>query len=145
MIGHLQTNKIKQAIEIFDCIQSVDHFKLALAIEKRAEQINKVIDIFIQVNTAGEEQKYGSAPSELLPLVSKIVQLKHVHLRGLMTMAPFTENKAVVRQCFRDLRVYRDQINTQFSGDGLEMKYLSMGFLVDPIGLRFTGDTVDDT
>jgi len=72
MIGHLQTNKIKQALEIFDCIQSVDNLKLALALEKQAARINKIIDVFVQVNTAREQQKYGIVPSELFSLTGMI-------------------------------------------------------------------------
>jgi pyridoxal phosphate enzyme (YggS family) len=131
MIGHLQTNKVKQALEIFDCIQSVDSLKLALALEKQAAKINKHIDVFVQVNTAGEKQKYGITPSALLPLIGKIIKLEHVHLRGLMVIAPLTKDEAVIRQCFRDLRVLRDQANAQFSEDGLEIKYLSMGMTDD--------------
>ena len=131
MIGHLQTNKVKQAVDIFDCIQSVDSLKLALALEQQAGQNGKIIDILVQVNTAGEARKYGIAPSELLPLIGEIVKFKYVRLMGLMAMAPFTDNNEVVRQCFRDLRVLRERANDQFSGDGLEMKYLSMGMTDD--------------
>jgi len=128
MIGHLQTNKVKRALDCFDLIQSVDSLKLAIELEAQAAKQNKDIDVLLQVNTAGEEQKFGCEPSAANALVSEIFKLKHVRLRGLMTIAPLVEDKDIVRQCFRDLRILRDQINKKFQ---IQLKYLSMGMTDD--------------
>ena len=130
MIGHLQTNKIKHALESFDLIQSVDSLKLAAALEAQAAGQNRNIDILLQVNTAGEEQKFGCAPREVIALIEEIVKLNHVRLLGLMTIAPLTQDTEIVRKCFKDLRLLRDQISGKFT-DGVEMKYLSMGMTDD--------------
>ena len=132
MIGHLQTNKVRPALEVFDCIQSVDSLKLAAAIETQAARLDKNIDILIQVNTAGEQQKFGISPSGTCTLVEQIAGMKHVHLQGLMTIAPLTGEKAIVRKCFRDLRLLRDEVSQRFSDDPrVTMKYLSMGMTDD--------------
>ena len=132
MIGHLQTNKVKQALEIFDCIQSIDSLKLASAVEKQAAKLNRSIDIFIQVNTAGEEQKFGVDPSSAFSLIDEIIQFKHSRLCGLMTIAPLVRDKSVIRSCFSDLRQLRDQINERYNGQSnIKMKYLSMGMTDD--------------
>jgi len=132
MIGHLQTNKVKYALEIFDFIQSVDSLKLANSIEEHAAKTNKIIDILVQVNTAGEEQKFGVTPTDIFGLISEISKLKHIRLLGLMTIAPLVQDKEIIRKCFRNLRFLRDQISERFStSDLLEMKYLSMGMTDD--------------
>ena len=131
MIGHLQTNKIKHALESFDLIQSVDSLKLATALETQAAKQNRNVDILLQVNTAGEDQKFGCEPSEVCPLTKELIKLRHVRLMGLMTIAPLTQDTEIVRKCFRDLRLLSDQIREQFSDDNLEMKYLSMGMTDD--------------
>ena len=132
MIGHLQTNKVKHALEIFDLIQSIDSAKLAAAIEAQAAKLNKNIDVLLQVNTAGEEQKFGAAPSGVFALIEEMAKFKHIRLFGLMTMAPLTQDKEIIRRCFRDLRLLRDQVSGRFpAGERLEMKYLSMGMTAD--------------
>ena len=132
MIGHLQTNKVKQALEIFDYIQSVDSEKLAAALETQAAKINKQIDILVQVNTSGEKQKSGVSPTGALPLIEQIARLGHVRLGGLMTIAPMGQDENVIRKCFADLRLLRDKVNRQFSHvPNIAMKYLSMGMTDD--------------
>ncbi len=132
MIGHLQTNKVKAALEVFDCIQSVDSLKLAAAIEEQAAKLNRSIDILIQVNTAGEEQKFGIDPSEVFTIIKQVIAFKHVCLQGLMTVAPLTDDKEVVRKCFRDLRLLSEEIVNKFSGDDrVAMTHLSMGMTQD--------------
>ncbi len=132
MIGHLQTNKVKTVLEIFDVIQSVDSLKLAQTIDKHAAAVNKVFDIFLEVNTSGEEQKYGVPLAEALALVDQILPLSCVRIQGLMTMAPLTEDQQWVRSTFRKLRELREQINQKYKGNPkIEMKYLSMGMSSD--------------
>ncbi len=132
MIGHLQTNKAKHALEYFDVIQSVDSLKLAQEIEKQAAKRNKVADILGQVNTANEEQKYGTTTEEAVALVDQIAQLPHVRILGMMVIAPYTEDKSIVRKCFQDLRLVRDQVKAKYlNNEKVQMKYLSMGMSDD--------------
>jgi pyridoxal phosphate enzyme (YggS family) len=104
MIGHLQVNKVKDAVRIFDLIHSVDSLKLAQEIDKQASKIQKVQDILIEVKTSQEAAKYGIHPSELPGLADAVAQLKHVRLLGLMTMAPEGESRDQARPYFRALR-----------------------------------------
>jgi pyridoxal phosphate enzyme (YggS family) len=104
MIGHLQANKVKDAVRIFDFIHSVDSLKLAQEIDKQAAKIQKVQDILIEVKTSPEATKYGINSSELPGLIDAVAQLKHVRLLGLMTMAPAGENPEQARPYFRTLR-----------------------------------------
>jgi PLP dependent protein len=132
MIGHLQTNKVKHALEYFDIIESVDSFKLAQEIEKQAVKRNKVAEILVQINTAAEEQKYGATKDDALTLVDQIAQLEHVRVLGLMVIAPFTDDKERVRKCFRDLKDIRDQVAAKYkNNERVQMKYLSMGMSED--------------
>jgi pyridoxal phosphate enzyme (YggS family) len=132
MIGHLQTNKVRQALEAFDMLQTVDSIKLASVIDAQAAKIRRNIDILVQVNISGEEQKYGIAPDGVLPLLEKISVLKHLRLHGLMTIAPLCGDKEIIRKCFRDLRLLYDKINSRFLGvENIRMQYLSMGMTDD--------------
>ena len=132
LIGHLQTNKVKDALKIFDLIQSVDSLKLAQEVEKQALKLNRSIDILVQVNIAGEEQKFGTDKQGALSLIADTLKLKNIHILGLMTMAPFTEDQKIVRDCFKSLRELRDQVVRDFTGNSnIEMKYLSMGMSGD--------------
>lgn len=132
MIGHLQTNKAKNAISIFDMIQSVDSIKLAQEIEKRAvAQALKTVDVLIEVNS-GEEQKSGVEKIDLPALVDAVAGCEHIQLKGLMTMAPYVSDKEVIRKAFRDLRNLSEKLSAQMKGHSrFEMKYLSMGMTQD--------------
>jgi pyridoxal phosphate enzyme (YggS family) len=132
MIGHLQTNKVKLTLKYFDVIQSVDSLKLAKEISKEAGKINRVADIFVQINVAGEEQKFGINPAETLQLIRDITQLPNLKMIGIMTIAPLTENKNIVRATFKGLRELRDQAAKEFAGHpAVNFKYLSMGMTND--------------
>jgi len=132
MIGHLQTNKVKAALELFDMIQSVDSLKLAQEIEKQAKKLERYVDILVQVNTSGEEQKYGIDPEHVFPLIEEIAKFKWVRMRGLMAMAPLTDDKKMIRNSFRELKEIRDKVAEIFQGfPNVEMKYLSMGMTDD--------------
>jgi len=132
MIGHLQTNKVKDALEHFDLIQSVDSLKLIEALEAQATKLKREVSILLQVNISGEEQKYGAAPGGIDELLDKIVTAKHIHLLGLMTIAPFTYDKDIIRSCFEDLRHIHDRIKGEFKdNERISMKYLSMGMSDD--------------
>src|SRR6185503_2643877 len=132
MIGHLQTNKVKEALEVFNVIQSVDSVKLAKALNSHALYRGAPIEIFVQVNTSGEEQKYGIKPQETTAFFKDIESMKYLRVTGLMTIAPLTEHKELIRQCFRDLKELYDQIKSQYRiHPTISMKYLSMGMSQD--------------
>jgi pyridoxal phosphate enzyme (YggS family) len=132
MIGHLQTNKVKHTLQYFDLIHSIDSIKLAQEVQKQAEKINRIVDILIQVNTAGEEQKFGSSKQDALALIEAAAQLKNVRITGLMAMAPLTEDLRIIRRAFSDLRELRDEVRERYRGNNnVEMKYLSMGMTDD--------------
>ena len=92
IIGHLQTNKAKDVIRVVSLVQSVDSLKLAQEIEKQALKTGKPVDILVQFNTAREEQKFGADPAEALVLIEGISRLTLVNIKGLMCMAPYTED-----------------------------------------------------
>ncbi len=123
MVGHLQTNKVKEAVRIFDLIHSVDSLRLAGEVDKQAEKINKIQDILIEVNISKEESKFGIKPEELSGLVNSVSVLKNVRLSGLMTVAPVADNPEDARPYFRLLRELKEQIK------GLNV--LSMGMSGD--------------
>lgn len=132
LIGHLQTNKVKYVIDLFDIIQSVDSFKLAEEIEKQSARRQKQTQILVQINTSGETQKFGSDKTQAHALIEKISACEHIKIMGLMTMAPLTEDESIVRQCFSDLKVIYDECHEKYaSQQRVEMKYLSMGMSGD--------------
>jgi pyridoxal phosphate enzyme (YggS family) len=135
LIGHLQTNKAKDAIALFDLIQSVDRLGLAEALNHRAELAGKRQDILIQVNTTAEAQKSGCEPAALDDLVRDILPLSHLRLQGLMTIGPFVEERAPIERAFQILRREFGRLQTTDLGDA-EMRYCSMGMTDDwPIAL----------
>jgi PLP dependent protein len=119
MIGHLQSNKVKKALELFDIIHSVDSLELAEAIDRRAI---RRIPVLLQVNLAAESTKSGFSPSEIITASAAISHLPNLEIRGLMTIAPQVEDAEQVRSLFRKLRQIRDEL-------GLE--HLSMGMTDD--------------
>jgi PLP dependent protein len=130
LVGHLQTNKAKKAVRLFDMVQSVDSSGLAFEISKRANEINKEIPILIEVNTSGEESKFGIEPEEALPLIEKIGALDNIRIRGLMTVGLWSGEENKVRPCFAKLKKLFERIKKQNIPD-VEMKYLSMGMTSD--------------
>jgi len=128
IIGHLQTNKAKDAIKVCSLIQSVDSLKLAQEIEKQAAKTGKAVEILVQFNCAREEQKFGADPSDANALIESISKLSLVHIKGLMCMAPYTEDQGIIRKTFSDLRGIRNDIKTRFTGHpNVDMGILSMG------------------
>jgi len=132
IIGHLQSNKAKDAIKVCSLIQSVDSLKLAQEIEKQAAKTGKTVEILVQVNTAREEQKFGVSPEDTNALIESISQLSLVKIKGLMCMAPYTEDQGIIRKTFSDLRVIRDDVKSCFTGHPhVDMSILSMGMSSD--------------
>lgn len=110
LIGHLQRNKAKLAAGRFALIHSLDSIRLADALEQAAAANGAVQDVLVQVNVAREAQKDGCAPEQAEPLVAHALKLPHLRLRGMMAMAPFTDDVAVQRATFKGLRELRDQL-----------------------------------
>ncbi|HDL01473.1 MAG TPA: YggS family pyridoxal phosphate-dependent enzyme [candidate division Zixibacteria bacterium] len=104
MIGHLQTNKVKKVVELFDCIQSVDSIKLAEEISKRAGEFNRTIECFVEVNSSEEPQKNGVSIADTIDLVKQIYQLPNIKLTGLMTIGPHTDNEEKICTAFKRCR-----------------------------------------
>lgn len=130
MVGHLQANKAKDAVEIFDLIQSVDSLHLAAEINKRAAKINKVQDILLEVNISAEKAKFGLKPYEVSEVINATAQFKNINIKGLMAVAPIAENPDKNRSYFKELREIEDRINTlQLSPYALHI--LSMGMTDD--------------
>jgi pyridoxal phosphate enzyme (YggS family) len=123
LIGHLQTNKAKQAVQLFSLIHSVDSLRLAEAISKAAVQQNKTQDILIQVNIGKEPQKSGCLPEETQDLVSQVRLLPNIRVRGLMAMAPLSVSPEETRPYFKQMKVLFETIG------GLSV--LSMGMSGD--------------
>ncbi|RME24760.1 MAG: YggS family pyridoxal phosphate-dependent enzyme, partial [Candidatus Zixiibacteriota bacterium] len=128
MIGHLQTNKARRAVQLFDVIQSVDSFKLAAEINSRASQADRVMECFVEVNTSGEPQKYGVSPDETLPLLERLLPMPHLKVTGLMTIGPLTNDEEAVRAAFRRCRELFEA-GKRLVGDDFE--HLSMGMTHD--------------
>lgn len=129
MIGHLQTNKVKDAIKIFDLIHSVDSARLAQAIDKEAKKNKKLIDILIEINTSGEKSKFGVPEKEAPRLVEQVVNLPNTRLLGFMTIAPVVSEPEEVRPYFRRLKNLYDDVKNKFPA--LRLEYLSMGMSQD--------------
>jgi pyridoxal phosphate enzyme (YggS family) len=130
MVGHLQTNKVKEAVRIFDLIHSVDTIRLAREIDKQAARIEKVQDILLEVNTSGEESKFGIRPQELPVVVQELGGLRYVRARGLMTVAPIVDDAERARPYFRILKELKDRIN-DMRYTTCDMQILSMGMSDD--------------
>lgn len=128
LIGHLQTNKVRKAVEKFDYIHSVDSLKLAEVISKEALELNKRQKIFLQVNNANEEQKFGFSKNEILENFEKIKSLEGLEIVGLMNMAPFGLEKKRLGELFRDVVNLRDRLEREFD---CELKEISMGMSGD--------------
>jgi pyridoxal phosphate enzyme (YggS family) len=131
LIGHLQANKIRKAARLFDVVQSVDSLHLAEALDQRAAQERRHVDVLVQVNTSGQAQQSGAAPDQVQDLVQRIGPLSHLRLRGLMTIGVFSpDDPAPVRACFARLRELRDQAADHRIPGG-ELSCLSMGMSGD--------------
>ena len=126
LIGHLQKNKVKKAVKIFDMIETVDSFELAQRIDQECQQLNKVMPILIEVNVASEIQKAGVLPHKVDNLIKEILPLKNVQLQGLMTMGPFVDEPEDIRPFYRKAKELFDKIGANHP-DYPHWKHLSMG------------------
>ncbi len=132
LIGHLQTNKVRQAVQLFDLIHSVDSEKLALEINRIAGALNKRQDVLIQINMANEDTKFGIASKNALALGKLISNLEYVRLCGVMTIAPFYENIEQTRPLFRNMyQLFMEFKDANLANTNIE--WLSMGMTNDYI------------
>ena len=125
-IGHLQKNKVKKAVNLFDMIETVDSVDLAREIDNRCAQITKIMPVLIEVNSGWEEQKSGVLPEDAEPLVREISHLQNIEVMGLMTMGPRFGNPEDFRPYFTETKRIFDRIRS-LDLPNVEMKYLSMG------------------
>ncbi|MGB2983794.1 MAG: YggS family pyridoxal phosphate-dependent enzyme [Candidatus Bipolaricaulia bacterium] len=126
MIGHLQRNKVKDAVRLFDLIQTVDSVRLAEKIDAEAGKIDRVMPVLIEINSAGESDKSGVLPEEASDLVHEIDGLRSIRIDGLMTMGPLTADPEDVRPFFRTTKELFDRL-AGLPGFAESMRVLSMG------------------
>ena len=126
LIGSLQKNKVKYAVELFDLIETVDSWGLAEAIEQRCAAMHRTMPVFVEINSGQEENKSGVLPEQAEELIRRIARLKHIRVQGLMTMGPFLENAEDYRPYFRLTKTLFDNLAAARIPD-TEMRYLSMG------------------
>lgn len=128
MIGHLQSNKARKAVENFKMIQSVDSFKIARRISEISAEMNQTVDILIEINISQEASKYGVQPTEVMPLAEKVMSLPGIQLRGLMTIGPLTADADTIRRAFQKTRQYYEELRQNIPG---KINTLSMGMSDD--------------
>src|SRR5262245_23049934 len=128
MIGHLQTNKCRDAVELFEMIQSVDSLHLAEEINKRAEQASKTMPILLEVNAVGEASKFGYNPEQLLSDLPKLNALPRLEIHGLMTVPPYSPIPERVRPVFQQIRELKQKCESVL---GAPLPHLSMGMSSD--------------
>lgn len=125
-IGHVQKNKVKHVVPLFDMIETVDSKELALLIDQQALKYGKIMPVLIEVNIAHEETKHGAMPEDVAGLIKEIGSLPSLKVNGLMTMGPFLEDPAGLRPYFRQTKALFDEIKTLMMPN-VQMEHLSMG------------------
>ncbi len=130
MIGHLQSNKAKYAVTLFDYVHSIDGISLAREIDRRAAQKGRRVRALVEVNLSGETSKFGIAPEDVMELIQQVASLKHISIEGLMTMPPFFDEPERARPYFVRLRELRNRFRRE-EIEGVRMDELSMGMSGD--------------
>ena len=128
LIGHLQTNKVKQAVKVFDYIHSVDSVKLAQSIAQHASQIGKIQKILIQINNAEEEQKFGFSKDEVFKSFEQIKNLESIEISGVMNMAPLGIDECEIAALFSEIVQIKTELEKEF---GCKLQEISMGMSQD--------------
>ncbi len=125
-IGHLQKNKVKKAVSLFDMVETVDSVEIAREIDKRCRQLGKVMPVLIEINSGGEAQKSGVSPEDAEELIGEISILKNIKVMGLMTMGQLSDNPEDSRPYFAETKMLFEWIKS-LGLPNVEMRYLSMG------------------
>ena len=126
MIGHLQRNKVKDAVNLFDMIETIDSVKLAEEVNKRCAAINKIMPVLIEINSGKELNKTGVLPEDVDELIKQISSFPNIHVQGLMTMGPIFGNPEDARPYFKTTKLIFDRL-IKAGIPNVEMRYLSMG------------------
>ena len=126
MIGHLQRNKVKIAVNLFDMIETIDTIKLAGEVNKRCAEINKIMPVLIEINSGKELNKTGVLPEEVDELIKQISSFPNIHIQGLMTMGPRFGSPEDARPFFKATKIAFDRLS-KAGIPNVEMRYLSMG------------------
>lgn len=130
MIGHLQTNKVKDVLRFAEEVQSLDRLSLAAALDTQLQRLGRKLDVLVQVNTSGEASKFGLTPQDVPAFLTELAAFSTLRPKGFMTLATFTPDEAEVRRCFRLLRDIRDRAR-QDAPQGEALADLSMGMSGD--------------
>ncbi|WP_206244861.1 YggS family pyridoxal phosphate-dependent enzyme [Novosphingobium terrae] len=141
MIGHLQTNKVKDVLGFAAEVQSLDRLSLAAALDRRLQQLGQGLDVLVQVNTSGEASKFGLTPEEVPAFLRELPAFSALRPKGFMTLATFTPDEGEVRRCFRLLHALRDRAREEAPQAG-QMAELSMGMSGDYLWAVEEGATI---
>jgi len=128
LISHLQSNKVRKAVALFDSLDSIDSQGIARAVERVAAEENMVVPVLLEVNTSGEASKTGSSPDDFPSLLDFVLECRHLRLDGLMTIGPLTDREAPIRKAFAMLRALAEDARLR---SGLPLPVLSMGMSDD--------------
>ncbi|GAB1403199.1 YggS family pyridoxal phosphate-dependent enzyme [Lentimicrobium sp.] len=133
LIGHLQTNKVKYIAPFVHMIHSIDSLKILKEINKQGAKAGRIIDGLLQIYIASEETKFGLSPDEAIQLLNNenVQQMKNIRIRGLMGMATFTENEALIKSEFKFLKQFYDKLKSEYFRDADSFNVLSMGMSGD--------------
>ncbi len=129
LIGHLQRNKVRRALALFDEIESIDSHRLAVELSAEAERLGRNVDGLVEVNVSGEASKSGFAPEETVEAVAALVTLPRLRIHGLMTIGPLTDDRTAIRRSFVRMRELQEACTKQVAG--FDPKWLSMGMSGD--------------
>jgi len=128
MIGHVQSNKARKAVALFDSLDSIDSENIARAVERVAAEENRIVPVLLEINASGEASKTGAAPEDFPALLDCILKCRYLRLDGLMAMAPITNDEAPIRQAFAMMRTLAEDARLR---SGLPLPVLSMGMSDD--------------
>ena len=128
LVGHLQSNKARKAVGLFDSLDSIDSEAIACTVERIVAKENKLMPILLEVNVSGEAGKTGAAPGDFPALLSRVLECRHLRLDGLLAIGPLNDNKAQVRSAFAMLREMAEDARLR---SGLQLPVLSMGMSDD--------------
>lgn len=129
-IGHVQSNKVNKLVRFAAMVQSIDRMKVVRKFNRRLTKVDKELDVLVQVNTSGEESKYGIHPDQAIEFVEQVAEYDRLNVKGLMTIGLFSKDWPKVRAGFRQLKELRDRISAK-SIPGVSMEHLSMGMTSD--------------